>query len=75
LFDGQDMPDDVAAAAFAVGYSCPGGYASGILAGAYRLGAGRLVLNTLRILENLDQHPAADRLLLNLIEYAGQPVG
>jgi hypothetical protein len=28
------------------------------------------VLNTFPVLENLDAHPAADRLLLNLIAYA-----
>ena len=70
LFEGQDTPDEVAAAAFAVGYSCPGGYASGALVAAYDFGAGRFVINSLRILENLDVHPAADRLLLNLMRYA-----
>ena len=72
LFEGQDTPDDVAAVAFAAGYSCPGGYASGVLVGAYRVGAGWLVLNTLRVLEHLDAHPAADRLLLNFVRYAQQ---
>jgi hypothetical protein len=75
LFDGQDTPDEVAAAAFAVGYSCPGGYASGVLVGSYAFGAGRFILNTLRILENLDLHPAADRLLLNLISHGQKTVG
>jgi hypothetical protein len=70
LFDGQDTPDDVAAAAFAVGYSRPGGYASGVLVGAYEFAAGRFVLNTMRVLEHIDTHPAADRLLLNFIRYA-----
>ncbi|MBI2194961.1 MAG: hypothetical protein HYU36_23520 [Planctomycetes bacterium] len=70
LFDGQETPEDVAAAAFAVGYCCPGGYASGTLVGVYRLGAGRFLLNTLKVLENIDVHPAADRLLLNMIRYA-----
>jgi hypothetical protein len=69
MFDGQDTPDDVAAAAFAVGYCCLGGVASGLLVGAYRAGAGRFVLNTLRILENVGTHPASDRLLLNLVRY------
>ena len=69
VFDGQDLPDDVAAATFAVGYGASG-YASGLLVGAYRLGQGWFVLNTLRILENLDRNPAADRLLLNMIRYA-----
>jgi len=70
LFEGQETPDDIAAAAFAMGYSTPGGYASGILLGSYRFGEGRFVLNTFPVLENLDAHPAADRLLLNLIGYA-----
>jgi len=70
LFDGQETPDEVAAAAFAAGYSTPGGYASGILLGSYRFGAGRFLVNTFPVLENLDAHPAADRILLNLINYA-----
>jgi hypothetical protein len=70
LFDGQETPDDVAAAAFAVGYSCPGGYASGILVGSYPFGAGRFFINTLRVLENIDLHPAADRLLINMVPVA-----
>jgi hypothetical protein len=72
LFDGQEPPEDVAAAAFAVGYSCPGGYASGVLSGSYRFGSGQFFLNTLRILEYIDIHPAADRLLLNMISTAAQ---
>jgi hypothetical protein len=66
IFEGQDTPDEVMAAAFAVCH-WPAGYAAGTLLGAYKLGAGRIVLNTMRILENLDRHPAADRLLLNLL--------
>lgn len=72
LFDGQDTPDDVAAAAFATGHSRPGGYASGILVGSYHFGAGAFFLNTLRILEHIDRHPAADRLLLNLLSTAAE---
>ena len=70
LFHDLDTPDDVAAAGFAVGYTTPGGYTSGLVTGTYRLGAGAFVVNTLRILENLDSNPAADRLLLNMIDYA-----
>ncbi len=70
LFDGQDLPDEVIAAAFATGFDAPGGYASGILMGSYRSGRGRFVVNTFPVLENLDHHPAADRLLLNLVNYA-----
>jgi len=71
MFEGQDAPVDTAAAAFAVGYLCTGGYASGLLFGGYTLGEGRFFLNTLHIMENIDSHPAADRLLLNIIRYAG----
>ena len=70
LFDGQDTPDDVTAAAFAIGYPCPGGYASGVLFGGYSFGEGRFFINTFPILENLNTHPAADRLLLNIVRYA-----
>lgn len=70
IFRGQDAPDEVVAAAFAVGHvGQPDHYASGILVCAYNLGAGRLILNTFKVLEHLDQHPAADRLLINLVRY------
>ncbi len=69
LFDGQDTPTEVVAAAFAAGYSTDGGYASGVLLGSYTFGAGRFVINTFSILDNVGQHPVADRLLLNLIQY------
>lgn len=71
LFDGLDAPDDIAAAAFAVGYPCPDGYVSALMLASYPFGAGRFILNAFRIVENLDTHPAADRLMLNLIRYAG----
>ena len=70
IFEGLPTPDETIAAAFATGSPTPGGYASGLLLGAYRFHAGRLILNTLRIVEELDGHPAADRLLLNLIGVA-----
>jgi len=61
---------DVAAAAFALGHACPGGYDCGLMYGTYPFGAGRFCLNTLAILENVGNHPAADRLLLNMIRHA-----
>lgn len=72
LFDGQETPDEVVAAAFAAGYPTPGGYASGVLLGWYRFSEGRFILNTFPLLEHLGEHPAAGRLLINLITYAGQ---
>lgn len=71
LFDCADTPDEVIAAAFAVGYSCRGGYNTGIVTALKRWGKGCLYFNALRVFENLGQHPTADRLLLNLLAYAG----
>ena len=76
FFEGQETPDDVAAAAFAICHSSrPDGYAAGVMLGAYRLGAGKFLLNTFRLLEEVDRHPAADRLLLNLIAWAAPEPG
>ena len=70
LFDGIDTPDDTIAAAFATGHNdVPGSYAAGVLIGAWRSGKGRFILSTPNILDNLNAHPAADRLLLNLVRY------
>jgi hypothetical protein len=75
LFDGQETPAEVMAAAFAAGYSTKGGYASGVLLGTYRFGEGRFILNTFPLLDQVGKHPAADRLLLNLVKFAGEGVG
>jgi hypothetical protein len=48
----------------------PSGYSSGLLLSRHRAGAGQLFLNTFRLREGLGLHPAADRLLLNLLDYA-----
>jgi hypothetical protein len=69
LLDGQQTPNEVIAAAFATGYSTPGGYASGVLLGSYKFGAGQFIVNSFPILDYVDKHPVADRLLLNLIQY------
>lgn len=70
-FEGQADPTEVIAACFAAGYCCKSGYASGIMMSRYAFGKGNFILNTFSILENVGRHPAADRLLLNLIAYAG----
>ncbi len=46
------------------------GYASGLLLFADGFGAGECFVNTLRVRENLDKDPAADRLLSNLLTCA-----
>jgi hypothetical protein len=63
---GQDPPKEAVAGAINASI----GYDSGLLVAVYRLGAGRMVLNTLLVQENLDRHPAADRLLWNMLRYA-----
>jgi hypothetical protein len=73
FFEGQDTPNDVAAAAFAVCHSSRSdGYAAGVMLGTYNFGAGRILLNTFNLLDQVDKHPAADRLLLNLIAEAAK---
>ncbi|MGE5293945.1 MAG: glycoside hydrolase family 2 protein, partial [Solirubrobacterales bacterium] len=73
IFEGQDTPDETIAAGFATGNAQFGnGYGSCLLMAMYKSGKGRIILSTPYILENLDAHPAADRLLVNLIRYAQQ---
>jgi hypothetical protein len=73
VFEGQETPDDIAAVFFATGHAPTAdktGYAAGLIAASYPFGAGSFLINSLRILENVDRHPAADRLLLNMLIYA-----
>jgi hypothetical protein len=76
VFEGIDTPDDTIAAAFATGHhTYPEGYGSSILIGVWNKGAGRFILSTPAVLGNLDAHPAADRLLVNLILYSQNAPG
>ena len=71
VFADIDTPAQTIAAAFATGYhDLPDGYGCSILIGAWHSGEGRFILSTPYILENLDMHPAADRLLANLVRYS-----
>jgi hypothetical protein len=63
---GQDPPDDTVAGAIKASQD----YSSGLMLAVYESGAGRLILNTLLIRENLGPHPVAERLLRNLLNYA-----
>jgi beta-galactosidase len=73
LYEGQETPDEVAAAGFIVGHAnYADRYTAGVVLGTYRCGAGSFVVNTLNLLDHLDSHPAADRLLLNLLAWAGE---
>jgi len=72
LSDAED-PAETIAAGFMSGLTQYNGWRdftfakSGVMLGEYRFGAGRWLLSTLGILPNIDRHPAADRLLLNMI--------
>jgi hypothetical protein len=68
VWSGQDAP----AEAVAGGINAAQGYQSGLLVAVYNLGAGRFILNTLRIRESLGTHPAAERLLRNLLRFAAR---
>lgn len=47
-------------------------YSSGLMLSVHQLGSGRIILNTLNIRGNMGRHPAADRLLVNLANYAAR---
>ncbi|HOD80152.1 MAG: Beta-galactosidase [Planctomycetes bacterium ADurb.Bin126] len=64
---GQNPPAQAVAGAINASQA----YSSGLLVAVHSLGSGRIVLNTLRVRDNLGAHPAADRLLANMIRWAG----
>ena len=51
------------------------GYQSGLTVGVYKLGEGKLVINTLPIRDNLGKVPQAERLLRNMLRFAGRDAG
>jgi len=71
LWSGQDPPAEAVAGAIKTSQD----YASGLMVCVYNLGAGRFVLNTLPIRENLGSHPAAERLLRNMLRYGAPDAG
>jgi len=70
VWAGQPPPAEAVAGAINAAQA----YSSGLLVVVYNLGAGRFILNTLRIRENLGRHPAAERLLRNMLRYAARDV-
>jgi beta-galactosidase/beta-glucuronidase len=70
VWAGQDPPAEVVAGAIKASQD----YSSGLLVSVYNLGAGRFILNALRILENLGRDPVAERLLRNMLRYAASDV-
>lgn len=68
VWSGQAPPDEAVAGAINASQA----YSSGLLVAVYRLGEGRFVLNTLLVRENLGRHPAAERLLRNMLRFAAR---
>jgi hypothetical protein len=66
---GQDPPAEAVAGAIKASQD----YSSGLMLAVHESGAGRFIVNTLLIRENLGTHPAAERLLRNLLNYAARP--
>ena len=62
------MPtQDIASICFGIGEYCDDGYQGGMNICSYPVENGRLILNAYLLLENLNMNPAADRLLLNIL--------
>ena len=70
-WSGQEAPAEAVAGAI----NTSSGYSSGLTVCVHRLGAGRFVLNTLRIRETLGRDPVAERLLRNMLRYAAADQG
>jgi hypothetical protein len=66
---GQDAPIEAVAGAIKASQD----YSSGLMVSVYQSGAGRFILSTLLIRENLGTSPVAERLLRNLLNYAPGP--
>ena len=64
----QQLPAEAVAGSIFTSF----GYSSGLLISMHEFGAGRFILNTLRIRENLGAVPAAERLLRNMLNYAAE---
>ena len=61
------LPQQVHAAGFGTGMPNATGLTGGVTMGTYNLGAGALTFSCFNILDNIDENPAADRLLLNML--------
>jgi hypothetical protein len=66
---GQETPDEAVAGAVrtSMGYNC-----AELMLSVYKLGAGKFILNSLRVRQALGQDPTAEYLLRNMLNYAAQ---
>ena len=70
---GQEIPEEPVAGAFR--NSAAGECHSELMLSVYNLGAGRFILNSLRVRQELGRDPAAERLLRNMLRYAARDAG
>ena len=73
FFSGQDPPAEVVAGMINTSF----GYHSGLTVCTYEIRAGRILLNSLLVRENLSlesSHPVAERLLRNLLNYGASSI-
>jgi len=68
------MGIEPAADPVAGGINASWGYQSGLMVAVYKLGAGEFILNSLLIRDNLGRVPQAERLLRNMLRFAGRDV-
>ena len=66
------MGIEPAADPVAGGINASWGYQSGLTVAVYKLGAGEFILNSLLIRDNLGKVPQAERLLRNMLRFAGR---
>jgi hypothetical protein len=71
VFMGIEAPADPVAG----GINASWGYQSGLMVAVYKLGAGEFILNSLLIRDNLGKVPQAERLLRNMLRFAGRDAG
>jgi hypothetical protein len=72
-YTGQDTPDEAVSGAFRTSH--PGAYCCDLMLSVHKLGQGRLILNALRVRQELGRDPTAERLLRNMLRYAAQRTG
>ncbi len=73
VFRGLDQPVEAISGAIQTSGG-PDDYESDLTVAAYKFGAGRVILNSLKIRENLGIAPPAERLIRNFLNYAAQGI-
>jgi hypothetical protein len=65
-----DYPSETVCGATRISHN----YCSGIHVGIWNFGAGKFIVNTLNIIDNLHRDPAADKLLMNIIKFGTKDI-